>query len=755
MVKRGISLLSVGLIVLLLLYFYVLRASSSSLEHPYIYVSSEDLPLIRKKIAQEPFKSSWEQISQDTGILSLAFTYLINRNTEEGHLAIQKSLAQLRATSDIRPFYNAMMIGACVYDWCYPLLSQEQKNSFVHEFTRIASLHAPGYPASRKASSIVGHNSEGWLLTGQLPAGLAIYQEAPLMYDSALRLFMEKFVPARNFFYASHMHHQGNSYAATRFQHDIMASWLLKKAIEKHDIFSKDQQFVPYQFIYHLRPDGLQLHTGDAGDERGKSLMKRRVALLTACYYTDPYLLTLADAELFAPLSIEDKIFEIIFRPIAARSRPLEELPLTKYFPPPMGEMVARTGWEMGLESNDALVHMRIGEYFFGNHQHKDFGTFQFYYKGALAVNSGVYGGKDNRASYGKAHWLNYYHQTIAHNGLLIYDPAEAPDKDTKFIATNDGGQQWPNKANDHPRDLPYLLKPEHGYKMGNVTALEFGPDSNAPEYTYIAGDISNAYSKNKVDKVTRSMLTLNTGNDRTPCILVVYDQVKSTQPDFQKNWLIHSLDEPEVSGNTIIIQNKRAHYKGELTYSGQLNVTSLLPKQTNISKIGGKGKEYWIESADHNFFAENTSKGTEAAHWRIEVSPEQTAEEDRFLHVLSATSAGMPLVYQKPKLMESHDLEGALFSEWGVLFNKTPGLLENIQMEVPGDAPKKFFLAGLYPGEWVLENAEGEKAFSVKEEGKCAYLLLSPGINALTFITKNMLPSDGNETNGIVKSGN
>ena len=75
--------------------------------------------------------------------------------------------------------------------------------------------------------------------------------------------------------------------------------------------------------------------------------------------------------------------------------------------------------------------------------------------------------------------------------------------------------------------------------------------------------------------------------------------------------------------------------------------------------------------------------------------------------------------------------------------------------MEVPGDAPKKFFLAGLYPGEWVLENAEGEKAFSVKEEGKCAYLLLSPGINALTFITKNMLPSDGNETNGIVKSGN
>lgn len=45
----------------------------------------------------------------------------------------------------------------------------------------------------------------------------------------------------------------------------------------------------------------------------------------------------------------------------------------------------------MRVESRDAVVQMRIGERFFGNHQHKDFGTFQIYYRGPLAISSGVY----------------------------------------------------------------------------------------------------------------------------------------------------------------------------------------------------------------------------------------------------------------------------------------------------------------------------------------------------------------------------
>jgi hypothetical protein len=128
------------------------------------------------------------------------------------------------------------------------------------------------------------------------------------------------------------------------------------------------------------------------------------------------------------------------------------------------------------VASQDAVVHTRIGGTFFGNHQRKDFGTFQVYYTGALAISSGVYEGDGD--SYGS----------------------------------------------DHPGNLDSLLN--DGYAdMGRVTAHAFGPDPNAPEYSYIAGAITGAHLDAKVSEVSRSMVALDTGDPTYPCVLVVSDR--------------------------------------------------------------------------------------------------------------------------------------------------------------------------------------------------------------------------------------
>lgn len=41
-----------------------------------------------------------------------------------------------------------------------------------------------------------------------------------------------------------------------------------------------------------------------------------------------------------------EEVFEFVFRPPGLTGAPLTDLPLTKYFPDPMGEMIARTGWD-------------------------------------------------------------------------------------------------------------------------------------------------------------------------------------------------------------------------------------------------------------------------------------------------------------------------------------------------------------------------------------------------------------------------
>ena len=606
--------------------------SKSVPPHPRLFVQQADLATIKSKLNQQPFNTLWQDIEQHNGALALAFRYLLEENRITGEEAINKGLTLLKEGKDARGLYNPLFIGACVYDWCYPLLSRSQKREFIKEFIRIAKLHEPGYPADPTTTAVVGHNSEGWLLSGQLPAGLAIYDEESQMFDAAESLLRKRYVPVRNFYYQAHMHHQGDSYISTRFQHDIAAAWLFKRA-EFEPVFSDNQQYVPYQLLYHLRPDGQQMRSGDTFDDRGRDLRKRRIALFTGSYYRDPYLLSFADLNLFADKKVEDKVFELLFRPADIDKEPLSNLPRVKYFPHPMGEMIVRTGWDMGITSNDAVVQMRIGNYFFGNHQRKDFGTFQIYYKGPLAVSSGVYGGEDKQAQYGKPYWMNYYHQTSSQNGLLVRNP-DLKEFEAKRPSVNDGGQYWPNQGQDHPHDLTMLLNPKNGYEMGEVTSYGFAPDSIDPTFSYISGDITAAYPRETVEKVSRTMATITTKNRNIPLIFIVYDQVISQNPSFEKIWLLHCETMPSVEGNAIIIKNNNRHYQSEQRYFGKLVMQSVLPLKKEIQTKRTIQNLFATAVEKRGLVVEKKRKGVESAPWSAAVLPTDDANYHEFLHV-------------------------------------------------------------------------------------------------------------------------
>ncbi len=692
--------------------------------HPRVYVRPTDIHAIRKKLDIPEFEEDWAVVKRDRRPLSKAFVYLMTGDQKVGRTAIRDGLSALERCNDARTPDNAMHWGACVYDWCYPLLSSDNKHNFIRQFQRVAASHSPGYPATPRGHAVVGHGTEAWLLTDQLPAGLAIYDESPQMFDAAARLFFSKFVEVRNFFYPSHMHHQGDSYIGTRFQHDLLASWLFRR-IGAGDVFTRQQQYVPYQLIYHLRPDGQQIRSGDTYDTSGRSNSKRRVMMLAGAYYEDPYLLTMADSDIYSRPSSYDRIFELLFRKPGLEKGSLDELPPSKYFPPPMGEIVARTGWKMGMDSPDAVVHMRIGEYFFGNHQRRDFGTFQIYYRGPLAIASGLYQGKDQ--PYGSDHWLNYHHQTVAHNGLLIYDPSERMAKGS----VNDGGQRWPSKGADHPRDLSALL--ERDYRMGRVTAHAIGPDPQAPVYSYIAGDITEAYDSAKAEKVTRSMVTINTGDPTRPCILIIFDRVISTNASFEKTWLLHCIQEPQIRGTTSVVLRNGKHYRQNLRYGGKLIAETLLPTEASVTKIGGPGREFWIESAQRNYF---TTKGgaAESGAWRIEVSPKVSNRHDTFLHVMTVMDERTS-VETRARLLSAGNLIGACLPKLAVFFSRDGELIR--AADVVLDSPKRIVLVcDLKPGLWSSKRQNGEvQEVRVNAQGTLIFLTGIEGPVQLAYL--------------------
>jgi hypothetical protein len=706
----------------------ITRAQTPSIPstHPRVYLSQSDVGDLRAKVKLAEFEFSWKRVSNSSNPAAMALVYLITEDKSKGRQAVEQALSDLKAlkgSMTAKRWYTPVHIGACVYDWCYDLLTDEQKREFVAEFERLAASSSYfGYPASR-VSVGTGAN-EGCLLSGQLPVGLAIYDEQPKMFDAAAKLFFSSIKPVRDYYYPAHTHHQGGDYI-NRLMYDMFASWLFR-AIGAGNVLSTEQQYLPYAMLYNRRPDWRQMRRSDTWDYTGHAGSKRFLAMLVGTYYNDPYLMQFVDEPIWASMSPQStfspdgkeywswgwgtdfaEVFHLIFREPQTPKAEISQLPLTKYFAEPMGEMVMRTGWDMWTDerpSNDAMIFMRLGGTFFTGHQHRDMGTFQIYYKGPLATVSGVYQGPDSHTETGDwspqstAHRANYLHQTLSHNGLLIFDPEEDLG-DNQYRSINDGGQIMPNKgASPTHNNLETL------YKLAEVTSRAFGTDTKTPDYSYISGNITKAYSS-KVRLVTRSMAAINLKNDKYPAALITFDRIESANPEFKKTWLLHSHQKPAINVDTITIINNGQFnmYNGQWSqqnWSGKLVAQSLLPRSSDIVAVGGKGKEFWIPGEQRNLpilWNENDEPGA----WRVEVSPTIKQKRDVFLHVMTVMDED-EAVSPKVELIENEQIAGAVVLDRAVILGKSEKMLDEVTFTLDGGVIK-ILVCDLSAGNWEV----------------------------------------------------
>jgi len=641
-------------------------------EHPRLYLRARHLPDLAARLGHpvlKPLADGHRQLAAKDPQVRVewnALQYLLTRDKETGAAAAAEAL-DLVTRARLPDIHDAcrvtgrwMVTGAIAYDWLYPLLTADQKDRFVREFVRLAKTLECGYPPTRQGS-VTGHSSEAMILRDLLSAGIAVYDEFPEMYDLAAGRIFREHIPARNWFYPGHAYHQGDAYGPYRFSWDLFALWIFDR-LGAGNVFNPEQRGVPYYYLYTRRPDGQRLRGGDCymgGMSKGRPWSLGWAALLAASYYGDGYLLY---EHLRAPGGPDrERIFEILWRDPALQPRPPDDLPLSRWFGPPFGWMVARTGWD----ENAAIAEMKVNVYNFCNHQHLDAGAFQIYYRGALAIDSGLYQG--TAGGYGSDHDRNYHWRTIAHNCLLVHDPKEVFGRDYG----NDGGQRLPNGRHEPPT-LEALLDPKNGYQTGEVLAQGFGPDPRVPEYTYLTGDLTKAYSA-KVRQVVRSFVFLNLKNPAVPAALVVFDRVVSADPSFRKYWLLHALEEPRVEGNTAAVERER----------GRLDVTVLLPGADNLefSKVGGPGKEFWVFGK--NYPTAPTQKDIaqrsyEPGAWRLEVSPRRPSEGDLFLVVMQASDrqggTRLPVA-----LVDEGDQVGCKVGERKILFSRTTGRVVSI----------------------------------------------------------------------------
>ena len=674
-------------------------------EHPRLYLRAEHVAQLPQRLKRELARMEFDQGKAESGrspqfkVEWDALQYLVTHDTKLARATIETALellqkCELRDRQDAcRETGRMMVTGAMVYDWCYDLLTPEEKQAFIKELVRLAKTQECGYPPIRQGS-VTGHASEAMIMRDMLSAGIAIYDDFPEMYRLAAGRFFREHLPVRNWFYPGHAYHQGDSYGPHRYSWDTYPLWIFDW-LGAGNVYNPEQHFVPYLWIYTTRPDGQRLRAGDTfacSAPRGRPWSQYIGTLLTASYYSDGILLDQYQRQ--GGSGGNETIFEVLWRDTSLQPTSIVTLPLSWYSGSPFGWTIARTGWDQ----NAVIAEMKVNEYNFVNHQHLDAGAFQIYYKGALAIDSGIYQG-GSAGGYGSTHCLNYSWRTIAHNSLLVYDPNETFGRRGYG---NDGGQRLPHGRSE-ARNLDVLLAPENGYRTGKVLAHGFGPDLQTPDFTLLQGDITDAYGK-KVQQVTRSFVFLNLHNPQVPAAIVVFDRVVSANPAFRKYWLLHTLEEPRLDSTSSVIDCT------EHGDSGRLILDTLLPAATNLNlaKVGGPGKEFWVFGRNwaNDVDPRRLERSSiEAGAWRIEVSPKVAAAEDLFLNVMQVTDSRSPSQWPVRRLNAGEHV-GCIIEGpdawWVVLMRKDSQRSdEPVTFIAPGNRPCFILVTNLMQGQW------------------------------------------------------
>lgn len=312
-----------------------------------------------------------------------------------------------------------------------------------------------------------------------------------------------------------------------------------------------------------------------------------------------------------------------------AQATPRSALPTARWLSQGAADIaILRSGWG----DDDTLVYVACGDYF-GAHQRMESGSFQIFRRAQLTGSTGYYDAFDSD------HWLNYYSQHSVHaNTLAIYQPGEffptLQSLGDKSKNVNDGGQRVLRRdhngtAYPNPDLAAYLKNKTSGtmYETGNLTAFDPASCSAGGQAVvdYVACDVTAAYDSPgfttngnaaKVKEVTRQFAFVH------PDRLVVFDRIESTDPSYDKRFLLHVNGTQQTSGSTVTITNG----------NGKLTGSTLLPASVDTSVVAN----FQVESVPHP----PSSAGLESGGTRLEISPKQEAARDYFLHVFQATDA-------------------------------------------------------------------------------------------------------------------
>lgn len=698
---------------------------------PRLWLNEKSLPIVRARLNTGDNQPAWNKVKEaalrpfpfvynpqqeifyneaaEKAAEMKAFYYLMTGDKNIGSEAVQLMAHYLTMLEfgnvkygDItREVGRAIYTGALVYDWCYDLLSREEKQILYQNMMRLAREMEIGWPPFDN-SAINGHGNEAQVNRDLLAMSIAIYDEDPLPYQYTSYIILEQLVPMRRFEYASPRHNQGVDYGAYRFGWEMHAAWLFYR-MTGQTVFDDNIKNLPSWWLYMRLPDGTMLHDGDMFSVRAHRRpgywKQPQTMLLSYAYANDP--LIKGEFEREGGLPDNPVLFLLVNDPKLKADPSLQSLPLTRDFGPVIGGMIARTGWNNTPGSNDVIAQIKGGGYHFGNHQHADAGNLQIYYHGMQVGDIGLY------LSYGTPYDFNFNKRSVSHSMMLARDPAEP----LLFRTTaNDGGSRFNQRFPVTPQETTT----DPWFNYGTVLSAAYGPSTQTPSYSYFMADLTAAYT-DKMSSYARGFCFLSLGREDVPAAIILTDDMTTAQSSFKKYWQINTLKKPALTPTGFQLHNEEDNVTG-YTY-----VDMLLPSadKRNAVVLGG-------DSAASTFGAPYVvnAANPEANGYRIMVSPSEGNKRDRFLTVFQMEQQGaapLPLHFYETAQCYVISLANRL-----VVMPIGAHMIDStLQLSIPGNGACVVVLNGMAPGFWNIKGKNNAVDINVN---------IIPGKNTCAF---------------------
>lgn len=704
---------------------------------PRLWVNESTLALVKENLTVGENRDRWEDVSKlalqavikptfqgevafdeqlEKTIEAKAFYYLMTKDKKIGLDAIELTKNYIEHVSfgnilDItREIGRTIHITSEVYDWCYDLLSTEDKQHFIKNLKRLSIDMEIGWPPFLQPV-VNGHGAEAQIHRDLLSMAIAVYDEDPTPYQYCAYRILEELVPMRKFEYQSPRHNQGINYGAYRINWDFHAAWLFKRMSDQ-EVFDPNLKGTADYWLYFRLPDGQMLRDGDhslrsKAGEYDYWQINPTAFFMHYTYSKNPYLKHSFER---MNTSVVNPVLFLLLNDPSFRSQPIPaHYPLAKDFGPILGGMVNRTGWDDGAKSNQVVAEIKGGGYFFSNHQHNDAGALQIYHRGFQVADLGQY------KFYGTPYDLNFTKRSISHSVMLAVDSTERIGS----IPSNDGGTRMFRRVPNNPKELV-----ENPAYQNGIVLSSFPHD----KFSYFSMDLTSAYSE-KLKFYLRNYIFINTGREDVPAVIILKDYMETATPFIKKYWQVNTLNKPSFEKNNKIRLNSsrdsmHAYTHIDFIYPSATEVDKKIHSQAEAHNIFG----FQVTPPDSNQF--------ETYGHRVMITPNTAKNKDKFLSVFQMTNSPEPVLDITHRKIGSFDQIEIL--DMFVLVNDTKNLVtENIDLNITNKTTRQIYVTGIQEGKWILSTIKGKvvDAFEVQKGRNTAIFNANKGKYILKLI--------------------